>query len=59
VIFPNNATITLLIGEILWGGARRALAVGGQQMFSIDSMAAIAPAAEEPPAAEAEDTSMT
>jgi putative transposase len=50
-IFPNDAAITRLVGAVLLEQDEH-WQLEGRRMFSLDSMAAIPPAAEELPAAE-------
>ena len=50
-IFPNDAAITRLVGAVLLEQDEH-WQLEGRRMFSLDSMAAIPPAAEELPAGE-------
>ncbi|CAK6696955.1 hypothetical protein BBFGKLBO_02155 [Synechococcus sp. CBW1107] len=50
-IFPNDAAITRLVGAVLLEQDEH-WQLEGRRMFSLDSMAAIPPAADELPAAE-------
>jgi len=56
-IFPNDDTITRLVGAVLLERDEH-WQLEGRRTLSLDSMAAIPPAAEELPAAESQDTAM-
>ncbi len=56
-IFPNDAAITRLVGAVLLEQDEH-WQLEGRRMFSLDSMAAIPPAAEELPAAEPQAPAM-